>query len=1025
MGPLARLVPASPTDDVTVADPLSWFRAGSLDLGSVGPYLIVSTPDQLRVLTSNRERYRALLETLTVADGQGSGPADRFQSVNRWRREDIVAVPSSVEIAPREENRSIQWYESIGWPSPAGATVERVKRSALTGWSWTLGLATLGLGVVLRRRTPALRLWVVVTLGAAAILIASWGSAIALAVATGTVCGAIGSSAFWLGRSLRSAARPDEPPERPSASGRSNTLSSRIEVAILVTALVPLGAWPQPGHAQLTPVVREDRADPTDDALLVVVPHDGTGTATGHVWITRRDDERLRSWAARSIEHHASSESSLWAVAADHRVHFEDGSARIDSLLRLELDGPGPAPWTLPLGAGLYDFAELDGKDVPLAIRPDGPAAVVWVSGSGNHLLKLRRQVLSIKKDEGEVLDVSVNQVPGATIQVSAAPIDRMITVRSARGRVSATDGGELIGSLGPSDRIEVRWAAPMEGLPPILQGTAEGVLLWVAEPAGDRVTVRITYREPGEPSKIRVRLGPGIEVQSASVPGLVDSELLGSPEAPVWVGRVDPPLKDGATLALGLWRPVEPGSPADPRTTGPSSRTIPHVEPLDVQVYLGTLGFQRPGDWTGRLGDMFGAEVVPDEQFARLWGNLPANGSTLAGALRFASTPEVTVITGPIPPNAVVSQAVNVEIQPGRLDTKVEATLVPRDGRVREVRVRIPERWQAVRIDGDGLSDWSRAEPDLLRLRFDGAGAVPGTIHLEGWVPVESDPMSPDSQAHRMPIPWPEWLDLDQAEGTLLVRSSGRIPFEVEPAIEVTTEDAPAAVTRSTTSPALFFRVNTAREAGQLRWYDEGPKVHVVAHGLLTLYPENAELSVALRYRISGGPLRSLILRLPTEWAENVQVLSDGMEQTFQAKAENGYTDLTLNPDEPMWGTRHFVVQAMRPFDPTRGITFPDLIPMMRREQQEGFETYLMLANATGRFLAPEGSSHVQAIDVSKFADVPVNPPDGADLHAYYVLEDDWRLAVPPVSDRLETATAGPGSTWSMSSARCPPTGP
>jgi hypothetical protein len=130
------------------------------------------------------------------------------------------------------------------------------------------------------------------------------------------------------------------------------------------------------------------------------------------------------------------------------------------------------------------------------------------------------------------------------------------IDVATARGRIETRDGG-VAGLLGPADRLEVRWAAGAVDEPAAPTGTVEGLLLWDAEPAGDHVKARLTFRKPGGTSTIRLGLTPGLVLRAGGFSGLVDATWEGTDEHPEWVVSVDPPLPDGATIQLEFWRPA------------------------------------------------------------------------------------------------------------------------------------------------------------------------------------------------------------------------------------------------------------------------------------------------------------------------------------------------------------------------------------------------------------------------------------------------------------------------------------
>ena len=85
--------------------------------------------------------------------------------------------------------------------------------------------------------------------------------------------------------------------------------------------------------------------------------------------------------------------------------------------------------------------------------------------------------------------------------------------------------------------------------------------------------------------------------VREFTIPGVVDTTSEGIPDRPEWVARVDPPLPDGATVALELWRPLGDAPALE------AARAAPWLEPLGVVRSSGVLAFRRPpagsaGSW-------------------------------------------------------------------------------------------------------------------------------------------------------------------------------------------------------------------------------------------------------------------------------------------------------------------------------------------------------------------------------------------------------------------------------------------
>ena len=393
-------------------------------------------------------------------------------------------------------------------------------------------------------------------------------------------------------------------------------------------------------------------------------------------------------------------------------------------------------------------------------------------------------------------------------------------------------------------------------------RGTAEGLILWDAEPAGDHVRVRMTYRNPEGTPSVRLAVEPGVILRDAAIPGVVDLRREGTAERPEWVASVDPPLPDGTTIGLEFWRPVTAPSSREPKAVpappagARALRRIPRIEPLGVDRYAGSLGFRRPADWSGRLAAGFGVAPISDEAFVKLWGNLPDEPLTLSGTTRFVRAPEIALPTGPLPGLLSVRPAVQLVIGPGRIEVVLEADLVDLDVASREVNLSVPPRLQPVRVEADGMTDWSRPAPDRVRLRFDGPQSLRRQVRIRGWIPVPSDPLATSALRGETQVPWPRWLGVDLQPGDpgglvadrvsarpragidhhLLGATGGRVLLR-----RAVPDDLPGRSARGPRSPHLGFPPSAGRRDGpeplddppRLGGMGRGPHLSCLGRGL------------------------------------------------------------------------------------------------------------------------------------------------------------------------------------------------
>jgi hypothetical protein len=697
---------------------------------------------------------------------------------------------------------------------------------------------------------------------------------------------------------------------------------------------------------------------------------------------------------------HGPTSSGVAAVAATHRVSWQgERDVVVETDWELALDAPaaGPAPWRFPVEGTRDIAAELDGVAVPVRIEPGGKAAAVSVSGEGRHRLRVRRVATPRRAEAGEALSVPILPVPSARVVADDGPDGRRVELPGARGRVGPRAGGVEAG-LGPADRLDVRWVAGGEDQAAALSGAVDGLILWDVVPAGDRVRARLSYRNPAGTSAIRIGLEPGVVVRPVAVPGLMDAVVQGPADRPEWLASIDPPLPDGATVALEFWRPLAPpGRPGDR-----PSRSLPRIEPLGVERFGALLALRRPGDWSGRLTAFAagaGAEPMTEETFVKAWGALPDEPLTLSGAVRLAHATAVALEAGPPADRLVVQPAVQLSLAAGRVEVRLEADLVAASGWADRVEFEVPHAFRIASVEADGLTDWSRRGGRVLLL-FDGPPARSRKLRLSGWAAIPSDPLEPGPAVQEVVVPWPRWVDADARPGTLTV--SAAAPFQlVDPGPGVVALGPGTAAGPSSATTRRAYRVDRPDDLGRLRWEVEPPRVGVQILSRLTVHPDSAEWVAVLQYDVAGGAGDAVLLRLPTAWAASARVEVVGEGHTLVTEARGATTTWMIRPAHPIWGSRRVVVRSSIASPAGQALAFPELHPLGR---SGGADTYLAIANASGRGLAIEGSPGLQPIeDRSRFRDGAFAGQLGSITSAYHVTASPgWSLKIQP--------DAGPG---------------
>ena len=1026
LGPWSPIAPPRTRSGQSEGAAAEALRALGLVVVPVRGILLITTPDRAPDRSDRRALDEAWGPRLLDAAGLGSDVSDRFQSVARWRGEVTPETATTVAL-PGGSSEAVRRLTTPGWPE-FDDWIGLDRPASRSTWALAIGLAALLVGIAGRDLPARSRALGAGAALAGSLLASAWAWPRGSTLAAGLLGGTLAVLAFWAGRAIpigtgsRSprAGRLVGPP-----SSRSGRLAGERTLAILAAAL----ALTLAGLA-----LADDPA--TAGRILALLPFDGVPEPDepGDRVVLRLDDyERLRGWASRSA---GPTGARVEAEAAEHRVRWgEGGELRVETAIDLHVTGAGRSAWTFPIGEAHDLSASLDDRPVPISVGPHARVGTVRVEGPGPHRLVLERRTTARPGEAGPTYRLPIGPVANARIAIDPPPEGRRVEVPSARGwvRDSADGGADVL--LGPADALEVRLvsADPIEAMPG--RGAVEAAILWDAEPAGDRIRARLTFRNPEGTPLVRLRLGPRISVRSATAPGLLEATWRVQGEDVLWIARVEPPLPDGGVLELDLWRAPGPASPTGEARPGPATlpddgprpiRPVPRIEPVGFERVTGLLVLRWPESWSGHFLTPEAAEPIGEAAFAAPWGRTPTEARPWGGAVRLPLAGEPSAWIGRVPDRRSIRQAVRVAIEAGRLDVQVDAELVDLSGRTFEVAVRLPEALRLVRVEAEGLTTWSRPAPGRAVLRFDGRAADRRAIRLRGWLPVASDPLAAGSIRRQADAPWPAWEDADEEPGILTLiaptpaptartsaGSGARLPdLTAGPgvvAIATPTAAEPAGSTRATATalapPATrwTYRVDRPEDLGAIRWAVEPSWVFVAVQGLLTVYPTSAEWAASLRYQVDRGPCEALYLRVPTAWAESAEVEVVGMGHELTARSEGETTAWTIRPDRPLWGTHHVIVRSSRPSRPGESIDFPALVP----RGHGAAETSLMVANATGGRLGLEGSPGLQPVEAARLSDDVPAPPEGIPLTAYRVRKDDWTLRIRtpgnPASPRLE----------------------
>ncbi|WP_422925379.1 hypothetical protein [Singulisphaera sp. PoT] len=995
-----------PKSKTTLAEPAANTAGASsarMVLGSMG-VMLVPIGDMILATTRAESPERAggafqepggrdgWIVPMRAATAWGSDGSDRLQSVPRWLGEVTPRSRVSGELVDFETLREgwrIWRFSALGWPEQ-GISVRLVNTRVHQAWRWGCMVAMILAGVAARNLPRRVRSLGLATLVAIGILISSTPLQGRFeSVVTGILVGALAVLFYWLGRAWK-------PGDRPRMRTAPNSSLVRVPAGVALLLAVALGSglltiWDRPARAQAEAA----------RTILIAFPFEGQADPARKPdrAILRLDDyEYLKSLAERAAP---ATLPGVSALGVTHRVTSKsERQWVVESEYELVADGSSPATWSVPVGAARDLVATLDGALAPLQISDAGRVAMIAVSGPGTHHLSIKRTIVAQQSEAGENLLLPINPLAAARVVVQQGPESATLEIPGARGKVAAR-GSNIEGDLGPIDQLELRWLSKRKIPRTVQSGTVDGLILWDAEPAGDRVRARLTYRNPGGSSRIRLQLQPGLIIRPVSLPGLLDATWQGTPERPEWVASVEPPLPDGAAILLEFWRPRDPSNAANA-----AARRLPVVEPVGVERYSGAIGFRRPADWTGRLATLSGLDSITEEAFVRAWGTLPAEPLTLSGAMRFTRAPELSIATGPPRDRPSVQPRVRLTIGPGRLGFDMRIDLRDPSGTTNQLAFEVSRGLRIVQVDGDGLTDWGR-DGDTLRLRFDGASAKRRQIRVQGWEAVISDPLSTIATSQDMSVPWPDWVEAEARPGMLSIDSP--TPFQlatntgVAPLEAVQAEpDASAALPHRRS-----FQVTTAEGLGKLRWEVEPARINVAIRSHVTIHPDWAEWVAVVRYEVSGGACDAVHLRLPSTWASTAEVAIAGDTHQLTSEARDATTFWAIRPERPFWGSQQLIVRATRPISAGETLAFPDLNPLGKGS----VDTYLAITNASGRELATEGSPGVQQIDDrNQFLDDVFTLLPGFRESVFHVRSTSWSLKViPSRGARLTGADARP----------------
>ena len=995
-GPRSRVAPpriASGTPNAAVAA----LEAVGLTMIPIGNARLITTRKNAEPSDATPLNDPAYEPAMRQAIAWGADLTDRFQSISQWRDEPTPrSSAESLGDASTLKGRKSRRFVVSGWPEQ-GLEVQLVDGLSQARRGWVVAFAVMAAGLAAKRFSAPMRTAATVALVGLGWLATPYVPPQLSGAAEGLIQGALGYAFLSLGCLIPSTLPFRFPGRRRRLRGSSSRIRrlppSRVITPILIAFAATSYVLGQSPFADGVPI-------------LALFPYDGNldlSRPPDRVLLRLSDHRRLSALAEQG---RAKPPARLLATSAVHRVVWPKSGGRVVLLetdLGLAGDGEGHARWSFPVENVREITATIDGQPAPIRVEPGGRTATVQVTlppraerEESRFLLRISRTVVVRKVDVEESMSLAVNPVATALVEVGPHPDGLVAECESARGPTLSNAQG-MKGFPGPIDRLDITWRRSSKGSKPGATGMVDGLTLWDATLAGDRVRTRLTYHDPRGTTLIRIKLGAGVLVRSWTIPGEVDTTLEGSADNPEWVARIRPPLPDGAVVSIDSWRPSAVDAEAR------SALALPILEPAGVERFGALLAFRRPPEWTGRLTPKEPAEAVGEEAFVRAWGALPIEPLTLSGAMKrgttFADTSAPTVETGPEPARFRVSQSVRAVISPGRLDLNIVADLNESGGNAREARIFLPRQLRLVRVETEGLTDFSESD-HTLTLRFDGPPLRHRQVRLVAWCPLLFDSMASALIAREVEVPWPRWPGQLESKGSLNIVAPIRFQL-INPNDNSTVFPDPPMTTLAAPFRANY-RVLDPENPGSLRWEIEPPRVAVRLQSRLKIDPDRVEWLAVLRYDVSGGPLDTINLRLPADWAKSAIVRLVGVGHQQVKEAREPFTFWTIRPERPVWGSLHVIVRSSRPLAPGDSVAFPELSPLGRG----AVDTTLRVVNQSGRSLAFENIQGLQPVAPAALPmdeEIAASSLKAATVTNYRVIKPGWSLRIDEAGEPRE----------------------
>jgi hypothetical protein len=447
-----------------------------------------------------------------------------------------------------------------------------------------------------------------------------------------------------------------------------------------------------------------------------------------------------------------------------------------------------------------------------------------------------------------------------------------------------------------------------------------------------------------------------------------------------VWRLSFDPPCSAREPVEIGLWRRRE----AD---EGNTVRRAPRIATEDG-AFQGVIALRRPGDWSGRLAVASGSVARDEESFVAAWGRMPDDPLTLAGVTGFRDAVAAEVATGPARPVASMRSAVRAELSEGRVDLAID-TVAP--GHLPNMDLDLPAGFMLEGVDAAGLLGFSHLTKGRLHFEFTPVAGGDRRVALRGHMLVSPAPALGESRRYTIDVPWPRPVGFAEERGTLTVLSPTRPVVDFGPGVVALPLSNILGGPHPLSLVQRVFQVEAPSDLRTIQWPSTAARVGVYLQSRLTVASDRVDLDATIRYEVAGGPLDVVYLRVPTEWAESMQLQLVGGSFTRTVEPRGDLTVWTIRPDRSIWGTARLRLRSTREGALGHTFAFPDIVPL----GQGRVDKIVSVERSPGTPIELEGSSGLQAIDRG-LIDYGWSDSRGASLAgAYRVTSDKWSLTV------------------------------